>query len=356
MLIVRSFSPRSEAKGVPHLLVAPTATSQDHKSAGKGIDINDLDYEEGGYYADGAYTAAPDTSRPISSNQDAIDAQDIYYDSLSTRFRLLRATLKCNPPLSAIEALDPLTLISLPPDTENAQSQWRFHLQSSDPLMVQLACMDSESVLEVVKILTGTMAQTIRSKSRDKILRFGAWVWGILGKCRDRTELCSEEIAVLRELGKRAVTLLVSIRDKTRKAKDTGQELLEKEGEDVQESIPPDELVAGIVPEDSIETDEARMRRENLDDDGSANNEQDAAALEAAKKRLQNSFLSTSGAESRSESVVTGGMNDLLGISGAEELAVDQQVRMTLDVILTIVGEFYGQRDLLDFRDTWDEV
>jgi hypothetical protein len=25
-------------------------------------------------------------------------------------------------------------------------------------------------------------------------------------------------------------------------------------------------------------------------------------------------------------------------------------------VILTIVGEFYGQRDLLDFRDTWGEV
>jgi hypothetical protein len=358
MLIARSFSPRSEAKGVPHLLVAPTAASQDHRPAGKGTDINDLDHEEGGYYADGAYTAAPDTSRPTSSNQDATDAQDIYYDSLSTRFRLLQATLNCNPPLSAIEALDPSTLISLPADTENAQSQWRFHLQSSDPLMVQLACMDSESVLEVVKILTSTMAQTIRSKSREKNLRFGAWVWGVLGKCRDRTELCSEEIAVLRELGKRAVTLLVSIKDKTRKAKDTGQELSEKEGEDVQESIPPDEQVAEILLEDSIETNEARMRRENLDDDdGSVNNEQDAAALEAAKKRLQNSFLSTSGAESRSESAVIGGTNDPLGISGAEEkLAVDQQVRITLDVILTIVGEFYGQRDLLDFRDVWDEV
>jgi hypothetical protein len=351
-----ALSSRSEAKGVPYLLVAPTAALQDHKLAGKGLEINDVDYEEGGYYADGAYTAAPDTSRPISSNQDATDAQDVYYDSLSTRFRLLQATLKCNPPLSAIEALEPSTLISLPPDTENAQSQWRFHLQSSDPLMVQLACMDSQSVLEVVKILTGTMAQTIRSKSRDKILRFGAWVWGILGKCRDRTELCSEEIAVLRELGKRAVTLLVSIRDKTTKAKDARQELSEKEGEDAQESIPPDEPVAEIILEDSIETDDAHMRWENLNDDGSVNNEQDAAALEAAKKRLQNSFLSDSGTESRSESAATGGTNDPLGIGAEEKLAVDQQVRITLDVILTIVGEFYGQRDLLDFRDIWDEV
>jgi hypothetical protein len=265
--------------------------------------------------------------------------------------------LKCNPPLSAIEALDPSTLISLPPDNENAQSQWRLHLQSSDPLMVQLACMDSESVLEAVKVLTGTMAQTVRSKSQDKILRFGAWVWGVLGKCRDRTELCSEEIAVLRELGKRAVTLLVGIRDKARKAKDASQELSEKEGEDVQEVIPPDEPAAETVLEDSIDTDDARMQRENLDDDGSVDNEQDAAALEAAKKRLQNSFLSTSGTESRSERAVAGGTNDPLGANGAEKkMAVDQQVRATLDVILTIVGEFYGQRDLLDFRDIWGEV
>jgi hypothetical protein len=112
-----------------------------------------------------------------------------------------------------------------------------------------------------------------------------------------------------------------------------------------------------MILEDSIETDEARLQRENLDDDGSVDNEQDAAALEAAKKRLQNSFLSTSGTESRSESAVTGGTNDPPRVNRAEKmLAVDQQVRTTLDVILTIVGEFYGQRDLLDFRDIWDEV
>lgn len=28
----------------------------------------------------------------------------------------------------------------------------------------------------------------------------------------------------------------------------------------------------------------------------------------------------------------------------------------TLDMILTVVGEFYGQRDLLEYRDLWDEM
>ncbi|KAI4122826.1 MAG: hypothetical protein LQ347_006375, partial [Umbilicaria vellea] len=34
----------------------------------------------------------------------------------------------------------------------------------------------------------------------------------------------------------------------------------------------------------------------------------------------------------------------------------DLDLYATLDMIITIVGEFYGQRDLLEGRDLWDEV
>jgi regulator of vacuolar morphogenesis len=30
-----------------------------------------------------------------------------------------------------------------------------------------------------------------------------------------------------------------------------------------------------------------------------------------------------------------------------------QQARVLLDMIITIVGEFFGQRDLLDAREVW---
>jgi hypothetical protein len=218
--------------------------------------------------------------------------------------------------------------------------------------MVQLACMDSESVLEVVKILTGTMAQTVRSKSRDRVLRFGAWVWGVLGKCKDRTELGSEEIAVLRELGKRAVKLLVGIRDKAGKVND----VLETVGEDMQDSILFDESAAKIATEDAGGA-QGTMQNGYLDLEGPANHGQGAAELEAAKKRLEGTFLSTVDTETLSPAAVTGETSDTSRIDAAKDrLDVDQQIRIALDMIVTIVGDLYGQRDLLEFRDIWDEV
>ena len=223
--------------------------------------------------------------------------------------------------------------------------------------MVQLACMDSESVLEVIKLLTGTMAQTIRSRGRDKVLRFGAWAWSVLGKCRDRSELGSEEIAVLRELGKRAVGLLVGIRDKTGRDYGASQDAAEEESEDLRKSILPDEAVRETATDDSPEVANTPMHKESFNPNGSTSDEQDAAGLEAAKRRLKGALLSTDDIDSPSDGVVNGDHSDQRGIRTAQDkLDVDRQTRITLDMIVTIVGEFYGQRDLLEFRDIWDEV
>ena len=364
MLIARFSYFRSEAKGVPNLLVAPRAPLLDRGLAEDGTRSEEPNDKEGGYYADGAYTAAPNMGSLVSSDPEPPDAQCSYYHSLSARFKLLHATLKCNPPLSAIEALDSSTLISLPPDTESAQSQWRLHLQSSDPLMVQLACMDSESVLEVVKILTGTMAQTVRSRSRDKALRFGAWVWGVLGRCRDRTELGSEEIAVLRELGKRAVHFLLGIRNKTGRDYDAPREAVKRLGEsndsekqDAAESMLLGEPGPEETPDDCRGGYDTFTHKGNLDSNRSAGNEQNTTELEAAKRRLESTFLAPDNIQRPNGLDMNRDAGDALGINAAKDyLDVNRQIRITLDMILTVVGEFYGQRDLLEYRDLWDEV
>ena len=216
--------------------------------------------------------------------------------------------------------------------------------------------MDAESVLEVVKLLTGTMAQIIRSRSTDKVLRFGAWVWGILGKCRDRTELGSDEIAVLRELGKRAVELLVRLRDKTGKASGASQEASESECEDGHTLVIPQESATETAPVTG------RLHDSSMQEDGSSPNrsdssKQDTTALDAAKKRLELSFLSSNDIENSAAAAVSGDTDETPGIDAAEDkLDADRQVRITLDMIVTIVGEFYGQRDLLDIRDIWGEL
>ena len=92
-----------------------------------------------------------------------------------------------------------------------------------------------------------------------------------------------------------------------------------------------------------------------FDLDEPANDKQGPVQLEEAKKRLKG-CLSEANIQSPSTNAVTGDASDSPGFSAAQnELDVDRQIAIILDMILTVVGEFYGQRDLLEFRDIWGE-
>jgi Survival motor neuron (SMN) interacting protein 1 (SIP1) len=345
---------RSEAKGVPHVLVGPNQTPH---LEGTNRHSDEEDEGGGGYYEDGAFIAAPGpASNPVASKDTPLDAQEAYYMSLVSRFRELRLFLRQIPPLSAIEALTSNHPISLPHDSEKARQQWRFLLQSQNPQMAQLACMDMETVLEVVKLLRGVLAGTARSRSKEKLERLGAWTWGVLGKCNEAGLLGSEEVSELRELGKRAVGLLVGIRD--RSGKDYGREEDEAEGEtalgdrhgvdEENAAISQTEPTAGRETTNITEAEiqESWESISNVDQ------------LEHAKAFLQDQLgpeggIPRDGAQAEEGEIEEGG-----GVEDEDvHVSVDRQVRILLDMIITIVGELYGQRDLLEFRDIWgDEV
>ena len=75
-------------------------------------------------------------------------------------------------------------------------------MQCMNPAPAQVASMDKNNVLRALGSLTG-----------GKLLRSGVdikpsvslWVWALLARLPERGELSSEEIGVVRELGKRAV-------------------------------------------------------------------------------------------------------------------------------------------------------
>jgi regulator of vacuolar morphogenesis len=194
--------------------------------------------------------------------------------------------------------------------------------------MVQLACMDMETILEVVKLLKSLLASTVRSRSREKAERLGAWIWGILGRCSDAGQLGSEEVSELRELGKRAVGLLVGIRDRSGKAY----------GNDEEE----EEIV-----EDGHQKHTDQSSHEAAADATIA--EDDATELERAKAALQEKL---SGGESDKDMQEEGEVEEK---DDGMSMSVEKQIRVMLDTIITIVGEFYGQRDLLEFRDIWED-
>ncbi|KAL1959862.1 hypothetical protein VTO42DRAFT_1007 [Malbranchea cinnamomea] len=321
-----------------------------------------------GIYSDGVYIALPpsevepksadvDREAQNEEGEEQPDPQEMYYNLLRHRFQLLRSTLKCTPPASAIASLDDDHPISFPEHSLKAMLEWRRLLQSVEPQMVQLACMDTESVLRLIPIVTRSISAAAKSGEIARVKRLGAWAWGLLGRCRDVGQMSSEEVAEIRELGKRAVKILIKIRSpEIHKALEevaghdeetVDDSEFEDEGQQAKTTkgpVPSSEEVIGDISaqgpaENGIETETAP----EIDD------------LEIAKARLRKR-LGLDVALTNSPHLENGDIQeDVEGSKEKEAHELDLETRAMLDMIITVVGEFYGQRDLLEFRDIWEE-
>jgi hypothetical protein len=187
--------------------------------------------------------------------------------------------------------------------------------------------------------LTRSLSPAVRSGDIVKAKRIGAWAWGLLARCREVGEMVSEDVAEIRELGKRAVKILVKIKNpEWSSALDaaTGQEERATDDSDAEEE---EELEHDVA-------DFGLQEGEPADDD-----EYDPEGLEAAKLRLQQRLQSDFGN--------SGGAGSEPGDEADQAKEHEQELKSVifamLDMIITVAGEFYGQRDLLEFRDVWQE-
>ncbi len=325
-----------------------------------------------GYYQDGAYTAAPVLGPVLppdaSSVEEDKDPQEAYYEALALRFNDFRDNLRLAPPAGAIAALDDRHPISLPRGSSGAAAQWRKLLHSTDPLPAQLAAMDQQTVLSLIKFLVSGL-----KRGRPIEQRTSRWAWVLLGRLNDAGCLGSEEVGIVRDLGKRAAWLLVRIRQE--KEADDTEVIAVEDGSEEEDGLI---THADIAEADSQQptgaeakaVDQAKSLHRDLEteitlqtasdskpakDDSSKALE--ASAAEASEDGVINEEDQLAVLKERmiarvaSTSAETG--NDT-GVPPEPKLQFGNTVA-TIDMILTIVGEFYGQRDLLEFRDLWDE-
>jgi hypothetical protein len=283
--------------------------------------------------------------------------------------------------------------------------------------MVQLACMDVDSVFGVLKIVGHLLSENLKSGDAMRIRRIGAWAWGLLGRCRDVGQLTSEEVADLRELGKRAVKILSKLkeeksaksvnndidrhhhshlRDGSQQEEKQGDSDMDEEGEVVETGIEAEAEAdvhagTGIVSErvdgnniplevdqqPSVETPTTADKSEEVtthvsreplippsEPIGSEPGEDADGNLEAAKARLQAQLLQSTATEDglppekeESSSIQKEQTEDIEDGEVESKLDPDEPAKQThamLDMIITVVGEFYGQRDLLQARDIWE--
>ena len=354
---------RSEAKTVPNLLVAPNPSTSQTKNDGLYAD-----YPQG-YYADGAYTATPFPSTLNTKRRDEpeevedLDPQDAYYTSLCARFSKLSAILQ-EPPPSSVD-------VTSRPTPTYKRRQWRNKILKVTPKPTTLAQIPQDAVIVGLEVLEDILsASNLRSENGKNI---GAWAWGLLARCRDMGTMGSEEVGVLRTLGKKAVWLLRRIaagevvEEEVVEGDDTNKDSYEDEDEadiDIENHNAEDhEIDLDISPQ----TNSDPLITTNLDAPPPTNEGDETTLLEAKQRILslleptpeiqpeQTTIPSTNLPEPKEEEKASDGAST--PSPPADKAVIDKEaIHATLDMIVTIVGEFYGQRDLLDGRLLWGEM
>ncbi|KAI1755650.1 hypothetical protein F4782DRAFT_486257 [Xylaria castorea] len=246
-------SVRTQASTIPHVLVAkkagpapPPQASEGNSKNGEGHNADRTIYEDGigdfrGYYQDGAYVACPDEEeeelydeedegderdeaesenshepevsdsardRPRNSNVDEI--RDAYFTSITSRYTALRKLLQTEPPHSVIAALPathPTEVGEWKRGVDTFQ-KWQGRLSGTDPIPAQIAAMHKDSIFRLLRVLLTCKFLRKRTQLRERTSR---WVWALLARLPDKGELDYMEVGWIRELGKRAVLLMVSL-------------------------------------------------------------------------------------------------------------------------------------------------
>jgi len=376
--------------------------------------------EEGEYY--GSDDVGDETYTDDPAHR-AVVLQDALYASLLSQFNALRALLHQKPPSTLVDALprDHGTHVgSFGPKSKTFQV-WSQRIRYTDPLPVQIAAMDRHSALKLLRIILGGKFIRRGYELRERTSR---WIWALLARLPDRGEMDADNISWVRELGKRAVLMMVSIaqmaalreevegvegdgveeddvevgdlneegevtEEKSTEAdqireEDSGaraplQEIKDEAGSehvpcgnDNQTSEPEDAPLGPVAsnstkPEgndgDTNENDENDGEMDMDIDDGEVSDDSDSAAtpanipkdvqadITAAKARLLAQLEENTEAQADATELAVGGKEEAAPTPAFDESRSRLNMRATLNMILTVAGELYGQRDLLEFRD-----
>ncbi|KAI5306983.1 hypothetical protein KEM56_005902 [Ascosphaera pollenicola] len=350
---------RSEAKKLPAIM---NAEMKEKLSAHGAEDItSDAQDEESDIYDEGTYFdgiwVAPSSgavnAAPYENDADDFDAQEECYASLCHRFEILRHILQETPPADVISSLGSDHPVYFPRRNKSARREWKRLMSSTDPTMAQIACMDLESVLGILDIATAIMADVVESGDVPAVKRLSTWIWGALGKCREVGQLSSDDVSQIRELGKLARQTLDWVKDWEQNGgygdQNDGDEEHGEE-QDAEENEPESDLESIYLPDDlQINKD----RDETQEHAGNTNTMDESEALAAAKARLQ-ARLDLQTEDDQSGHCEDEG-NEYQEDQYQDDTEWSYATRAMIDMILTIVGEFFGQRDLLEARDIWDE-
>ncbi|KAM0432257.1 hypothetical protein ACHAPT_004795 [Fusarium lateritium] len=361
-----------------------------------------------GYYEDGAYVGLPDGieeddyeegEAPEYEDDDYDEERAIheaYFASLMDQYLHLRTALQTKPPANALSRLSPSQATTAAPFGHQSSpiAVWSRLLRTTDPHPLQLALMSKDSILRILRVLLG-----------GKFLRRGytlpertsRWLWALLARLPERGELNYAEIGWVRDLGRRAVLLgrslaeMAALREELAEGGLGAHEAVDRSSSDEDVMVDAEELeVEGAVSPDQdeddstpreVEEDEQPSKDEQPPkantpprqstspapkpdtEEGEIDDEEDVAMDLGSDSEAEDGEVAPEPQEDLQEAKArllaqldnAPASDDADAEAEAEKEAAKQRsranLRATLNMILTVAGEFYGQRDLLEFRE-----
>ncbi|TKA74682.1 hypothetical protein B0A55_04712 [Friedmanniomyces simplex] len=244
-----------------------------------------------GYFEDGAYVGRPIIGPTMpESARTMVEPQEAYTRALKQRFLETREGMHVKPDSAALATLDEKHPTAFIDGNNKAHASWLRLLKTGMPHPVQVQTLDIGSVGRLLELIMQLFL--VREQHLAKIT--SVWIWSLLARLDEVGTMSNDEVYAIREFGKKAVLVQLSLHDPAAAAQLEGV------------SWSPE-----AVP---VSTNSAVARNET---DG------DEPAPE-----IDQSLPKTPDTDS----------------SAAENTLA------TLDMIITIVGEVFGQRDLLEFR------
>ncbi|UNI13663.1 hypothetical protein JDV02_000385 [Purpureocillium takamizusanense] len=350
-----------------------------------------------GWYEDGAYIAQATSDGSDHSGDEEDPASELhqaYYESILARYRQIRSILHSEPPAGAARRRLPSgrPTTAAPLDGKSTTHKtWSAALRNTDPHPLQLALLSKDSVIRVLRVLLGGRFLRLGYTLSE---RTSQWVWALLARLPEPWELDHTEIGWVRDLGRRAILLgrslaeMAALRDDLEEGQLGVHEMVDQSssvelGTDAHVGYGVDsadsDAAGGLVPQEDKEMKDPHQVDHKGDDSKEVESEEEGQvsdddggdatsvamdlssgsedgevtssvvvpvdgpdALEAAKR----AFL----ARLDGDATVDAPNEETEEAQEAARLRLRINMRATLDMILTVAGEFYGQRDLLDFR------
>jgi hypothetical protein len=333
-----------------------------------------------GYYEDGAYIARE--HRPIGPALLPTDislgqeVQEAYHAVLLKKYTVLRAQLEHITGTKLLERIesDPTFIYK---EVAHSRHEWLDSLDRVPPTPAQLAQLSTKDIFRALELCTRNLSRA------GEISRTRAyWIWCLLGKVREYGTLDNSQVGIIRQLAKKSAALGMRLRGATVPAFELPQAESESDNESVVDwdmNVSDDdgkvtedameiEAEADKHPPDTLEAAKARLLAQ-VDDMAVAEvapNVKSIDALHAAvlaqlgDRLVKPTLLSRDEAEQQRQTLrdqkLGKHVEDVPPLKNAEpEDDAIMHTKATIDMILTVAGECFGQRDLLAYREVWSK-